>query len=114
MNKVSNWQAWHYYQENGCQVMRSTGKSKCGRTPDAQACVVCNKMACLEHAVYLQVRALSGAPIRVQMCTDCMGERNPSDVLSQLIPPLVQELAPDIERMKKRYARLQAMETESQ
>lgn len=113
MTTVGNWDAWREYQKNGCQVMRPTGKSKCGRTPDAQACAACNKMVCLEHAIYLQARALNGTPIRVQICTDCMGNRNLSDVLSQLIPPLVKELVPDIERMKKRYASIQAMEAES-
>lgn len=36
MDKVNDWNAWREYQKNGCQVMRPSGKSKCGRMPDAQ------------------------------------------------------------------------------
>lgn len=113
MATVSNWNAYRYYQENGCQIPRPGKKSKCGRTPDADECSNCQQIVCLEHAIYLQVRIFSRSPIRYLICCVCIEGKKISDVLAQFIPTLTKDIEHDIERTIERNKRLLELEESS-
>lgn len=95
MSEVKNWQAWNYYQKEGCQAPRTTGTAKCGRTPDSQTCQICGSMACMQHAIYLQYREWGGAPERLVMCWKCAEGKTITQVLGELLAKIEEEQTPE-------------------